>query len=569
MTIIIKKHIDYYPGSAGAVNFFSYPEGLQKLDWTTDISESGLDQIMHTFIKQNADLLSKAELILIPLSLTRDYINFTGLRLGMHIRLTPALGGGRRAPIVFMGDETYEQVGRISPLGSFLFTKGVDLIQEVNTLIVEAQEKWMGFKLQENYLGEPFLEKVSVQPPDFYDSKHTLSNELSLLYLDQLSGHRVLENKKELNLVKSSLYVKWMLARHHRSLQDQDISTQKPFIIDKAKGKHILLIDDEWRKGWHDLLGGFFQHASKFECLSIKKTDGIEDLESRLKERLELEGWDLFLLDIRLLDRDHDSATDFTTLSGFILLDLIKRKNRGNQVILFSASHQHEIYDYGKKAGADEIWIKPEVSYSLLKLGSLKNFEAIVVRCFDRKWFKDIFQQVDRFNTYLDFERYNLSEVEEELYDEIAWLLKGATQILRFETELSRQLFVLLLFKIIEECNDFYIDSIQAKELKFKEDKEFVKEYKFNSQKGNYVTNDSISDKAYNSARNRFFAVCHQKWGHELSSKTAERFNLIGKLGKKRNDLIHKRKAISELPLDENQLLSWLTALVSLLLRGN
>lgn len=570
MNLIIKKHVDYHPAGQAGIIFFSYPEGIHPLNWIAPKTESSLDQVMHDFVQKHVTTLSTATIVFIPLALSRDYISLTGLRLGMHIRLTAELGEGRKVPIVFMGEETYEQVGRLSPLGSFLFTQGVDLIKEDNDCILEAVEKWKGFKLSSDYLEEAFLERVAVQPPDFYDSKHTLSNELSLLYLDHLSGHNVLENKKELELVKSSLYVKWVLARQQRLLsQMQEGQANNLFTIEKAKGKRILLIDDERKKGWYDLLECFFQGAKEFECLEIERSDTIQKLEAKLNSKIQQKDWDLFLLDIRLLDKDHYATTDFSNFSGFTLLKLIKQNNEGNQVILFSASHQHEIYDYGKKTGADEVWIKPEVSYTLLKSGVLEKFDQIVNRCLDRKWFKDVFQQVDRFNAYLDFERYNLSEDEEELYDEIAWLLKGATQILRFETELSKQLFVLLLFKIVEECNDFYIiDSRQNKELKFKEGREFVKKFKFNSQKGTHVTNASIPNKAYKSARNRFFAVCHQKWGHELNLKTAERFNLIGELGKRRNDLIHKEKAISELPLDESQLLSWLTALVSLLLQG-
>lgn len=569
MDVIIKKNIDYYFGGNSGKFFFSYPTGIYPLNWIAPKTESSLDQVMHDFVQKHVTTLSTATIVFIPLALSRDYISLTGLRLGMHIRLTAELGEGRKVPIIFMGEETYEQVGRLSPLGSFLFTQGVDLIKEDNNCILEAVEKWKSFKLSSDYLDEAFLERVAVQPPDFYDSKHTLSNELSLLYLDRLSGHNVLENKKELELVKSSLYVKWVLARQQRSLsQMQEGQANNLFTIEKAKGKRILLIDDERKKGWYDLLECFFQGAKEFECLEIKESDTIQKLESKLNSKIQQKDWDLFLLDIRLLDQDHYATTDFSNFSGFQLLKLIKQNNEGNQVILFSASHQHEIYDYGKKTGADEIWIKPEVSYTLLKSGVLEKFDQIVNRCLDRKWFKDVFQQVDRFNAYLDFERYNLSEDEEELYDEIAWLLKGATQILRFETELSKQLFVLLIFKIIEECNDHYIGSSKADYLKFKDDGEKVKDYTIDNRSHLYVTKAALDYNPHNSARNRFFAVCHQKWGHKLDKETSKNFVRIEKLGKKRNELIHKEKAISELPLDESQLLSWLTALVSLLLQG-
>ncbi|MBV6653978.1 MAG: hypothetical protein KI786_09505, partial [Mameliella sp.] len=146
MNLIIKKNVDYHPaGQAGTQIFFRYPDGIQKLNWVGHNTARSLDQVMHEFVQKNAEALSTAKIIFIPLALSRDYISLTGLRLGLHIRLTAELGEGRKVPIVFMGEETCEQVGRLSPLGSFLFTKGVDLIKEDNDCILEAVQKWEGF----------------------------------------------------------------------------------------------------------------------------------------------------------------------------------------------------------------------------------------------------------------------------------------------------------------------------------------------------------------------------------------------------------------------------------------
>ena len=423
MNLIIKKHVDYHPAGQAGTIFFSYPEGIHPLNWVGHNTESSLDQVMHDFVQKHVTTLSTATIVFIPLALSRDYISLTGLRLGMHIRLTAELGEGRKVPIVFMGEETYEQVGRLSPLGSFLFTQGVDLIKEDNNCILEAVEKWKGFKLSLDYLDEAFLERVAVQPPDFYDSKHTLSNELSLLYLDRLSGHNVLENKKELELVKSSLYVKWVLARQHRSLsQMQEGQANNLFTIEKAKGKRILLIDDEWKKGWYDLLKYFFQDAKEFECLEIERSDTMQELESKLNSKIQQKDWDLFLLDIRMLDQDHDATTDLSNFSGFKLLNLIKQNNRGNQVILFSASEKQFIYDYGRGLGisdrgvstikeghyADFILPKPSIVSGEKNYRLNEDFASVIEIALDRTYLKEAWAIVSEISE--DFKKIHDGE---------------------------------------------------------------------------------------------------------------------------------------------------------------
>ena len=51
-------------------------------------------------------------------------LEYTGLRVAMHIRLTPAWGH-EHVPMLFLGPDSKEEVGKLSDMGALLFTTNV------------------------------------------------------------------------------------------------------------------------------------------------------------------------------------------------------------------------------------------------------------------------------------------------------------------------------------------------------------------------------------------------------------------------------------------------------------
>ena len=67
----------------------------------------------------------RIDVIFIPYTLeNNNFLALTGLRLALHIRLTPEWEHSR-IPIVFIGHETPAQIAKLSSLGSILFTTGI------------------------------------------------------------------------------------------------------------------------------------------------------------------------------------------------------------------------------------------------------------------------------------------------------------------------------------------------------------------------------------------------------------------------------------------------------------
>ena len=74
----------------------------------------------------------KFDLIYICLNLSKhDYLEMGGLIVALHIRLTPNLNN-MKTPIVFLCQETFDQILRISELGNLLLTPGIFLSKDLN-----------------------------------------------------------------------------------------------------------------------------------------------------------------------------------------------------------------------------------------------------------------------------------------------------------------------------------------------------------------------------------------------------------------------------------------------------
>lgn len=551
--LIIKNQIQYYP--AEGKQFMSYPDSLTTLSAPRLNNSETIDKALHDFIFKNLDKLKDAKILFVPLALGQDYANFTGLRLGLHIRLTQELEIGRFMPIIFMGEESYEEIARLSPLSSFLFTKGVALIKEMNNEILAAQEYWERKSISVDYLNDTFLKRLNIPKPDFYDSKHNLLNELSLLYLDQLSGHDTLKNQKELQLAQSSLYVKWTLAKRRLPLPQSSAHPIK-FEITESKGKRILLLDDDSNKGWGDLLGAFFCNAQIFHTLPIEKNDKIENLKEKLGCLLKEKEWDLFLLDIRLLDIDHTDNKPLPNLSGFELLKLIKSHNFGNQVILFSASSRYLTYLEGIEMGADEVWIKPHERY---ERDVLTEFREAASRCFDRLFFKALYTNLENLNKEMNSASLKTNNQDyNDLMSEVWTLLKMAVEALRLNNEYSKQYFLILLFKTIEVISNYYVinPSNKYKPMLFRDGAK-VPNYRYDEHAKKFTE----QEKNYPSTLNKFASVCLDRW--QIEAVFNDYAETLYNITTTRNKVIHERK--NRIKLNIDHLVLWHTNLIIVL----
>lgn len=218
------------------------------------------------------------------------------------------------------------------------------------------------------------LKSIKLTPPIAFGSHHSIINEWSIYKWSKNLG---LSDIKISSEIENELYFK-----HLTTVYDLHANMGTGGIPSMPAGK-VLLIDDEADKGWKDLFTAFFSKSNtQFFCIdsSVFRASSQEKVESAIIDDIKNIDPDVIILDMRLIESDHDS-TQSHNYTGIRILKKIKEEiNKGIQVIGFTASNKVWNYlewsDNGQ--GIDDIIIKesPElgedVSYTT---NSMKHLE--------------------------------------------------------------------------------------------------------------------------------------------------------------------------------------------------
>lgn len=393
------------------------------------------------------------DVIFIPFSLsTENYLEFSGVRLALHIRLTPEFGHSF-CPFVFIGFESKDQVAKLTPLGNFLFTTGVFATNKQDYKSLQEQFDWI-IKYKPNLNDsefQSFLDKVKIDPPSNYSSHHSLDNELALVRWSEYIGcdNQIPEVK---NNLQTGLFFKYQKALY----PIESVVSGKPFLITgKAK---VLLIDDEAVKGWYIFYKNFFKYCPSIslDYLSIdfKSLTGLEIINEAKKKVSDFDP-DIVLLDLRLCDSDFDDSIKPKELSGIKILEEIKLINKGIQVIITTASNKAWNYEAGEKYGANGYIIKQGSSNVIEDLKNLKS--VIEFKILQAPFLKEIHKRFQNIKTLI----FHLnSEIDDFKSDgegnlEVAYtLIEKSFYTPRFINYSYLQLF-LILEQFVKQPNVF------------------------------------------------------------------------------------------------------------------
>ena len=162
------------------------------------------DEDIHRWLIVNKQLLSNAEKLIIPVRLGNEDAEYMGLYIGLHIRLTKELEVVRFLPILFITDDTREEIltnqihNRKEKSSLLLFTKGSYLLS--------------AFSLDE-YISKPlslideqiFIETVipNLKIENSKDPGHQLANDWGAFRLAKFAGYPLSIEKP------ASLYFKY------------------------------------------------------------------------------------------------------------------------------------------------------------------------------------------------------------------------------------------------------------------------------------------------------------------------------------------------------------------------
>ena len=172
----------------------SFKEGEQdvlKFDITPALQMNenfSFDYDTDEILKNHFSNKKKYDCIFIPYNLNKElYLDFSGLKVALHIRLSPELGH-TFCPIVFYGYEDPLLVAKLSPFSKILFSIG-------SLTLTSRKISFENFNLTCDYLNEMthedyvnFLNELNIIPADDYKSHHSTANELALFQWSTFIG---------------------------------------------------------------------------------------------------------------------------------------------------------------------------------------------------------------------------------------------------------------------------------------------------------------------------------------------------------------------------------------------
>lgn len=352
---------DIYENDFGVVNDFV----VEKLKETFDILVIDADNI------QRADV---------------------ALAFGLFLRLSVTeVGTNALVPIVFASDFTMKKYLHIKTYSQLLMTRNL-FFQSRSNIILDAVSP-----LEAERYYDDFLDFVCVQPgPEV--GRHSLANQWGAGVLDRLLNNGVPSGNEVLKTAAKSLFFKYSFVQ---TFNVADFLAGKPearFAIMnrpaiQAKGKRILLIDDEADKGWEYVLKRLVvTNEGDFDVIGhrVKNYDAFTKEE---KEKIEKGNYDLIFLDLRMNGVEEENVYKPEDFSGMKILKQIKKNSPGTQVIMFTASNKAWNLKALLDAGANGYYIKESPEYKFSLGFSLANYDALrenIKDCLRRSYLRDV-----------------------------------------------------------------------------------------------------------------------------------------------------------------------------------
>lgn len=351
-------------------------------------------------------------------NLSSNYLELYGLRVAHHIRLSPELRDKRFVPIVIISDFDEAALCRFTHEANLLFTEGIYLCKNTK----EDIQKYQSLELKgvSNY--NELLANIEVSPPKDTSGSHDIANQWSIdRWADALEVYTdAIKINKE--AIENKLYFKFL-----KALKTQKNSKNNTSNFNKLteEGK-VLLIDDEWNKGWKDIISKVLESKNvKFEGLKYEYKDKEFDIASYIRIGISIKQFDpdVVILDLRLAESDqkHDDIDSYT---GIKILEKIHEINAGIQVIMLTATsksttleklYEKKILGYIKKEHPEDT--------SIDTVENINKFIALIDKGLERKYLKTIYQTMNKILEILEndiFDQYGITlEVYEPFWKKI------------------------------------------------------------------------------------------------------------------------------------------------------
>lgn len=476
-------------------------------------------------IQDTLKLLSEKEfdVIYIKDNLTLNCLDFYGLVLAYQIRLTEELKEKRYIPIVIISDLDGFTISKLTEYSKILFTKNIFLNQLPKILP----------KFDNSNFNEDFLNKIEVKRNKDNSTNHDISNEWSIYKWAEFlrcESEAININKSE---IEDKLYFKYIKAKFLKNTNSLEI-------IKPTKKGNVLLIDDQWNKGWSDILKNALQkdglefYTFEYDFKDKSNFNLIVQLNHKeLKKQVEKS--DVVILDLRLLESDYENE-DINNYTGIKILQKIHEINSGIQVIMLTATSKSIILEklYEKKILG---YIKKEhpEDKSIDTVENINKLINLVDKGLKRKYLKEVFNIQKLIKDILSndiFAQYNL---DLNFYEPF-WikLEKESTNIFDILDNERENSFIYAMISISSSLETILSIFINEQNMTFWDGESY--------------------DCQYNALRCRILKLFEKLGSNEDSD--------MKKLIDKRNDYLHSRKNIT---VNQQEIVSWFTKLLKMI----
>ncbi|WP_456075790.1 hypothetical protein [Hoylesella nanceiensis] len=295
--------------------------------YSQTISDEDLDKLTTEWFAN-----TEYDAIYIPLCFGQTLSDFMGLRLAMHIRLTETKC--QYKPIYIYGEATIEDIKNNDCFDALKFS-GVSLIHcDYDSMkhSIENNPSQNSDGISRDILS------IKLDIPTNIGDNHSVANQWAIYRWKEMFQWKSEEPEIINTDFNTNLYFKYLIARFGK--HDKFKSKKKiPCNISDIKGKTILYIDDEYNKGWGNIMEAIFKsNGAKSICYKdFSKKYSKEDLINNIKNFLNENEADCYLLDLRLHE---DDFTEIKNLTGHEIAQYIKQQNKGNQIVVFTASNK-------------------------------------------------------------------------------------------------------------------------------------------------------------------------------------------------------------------------------------
>ena len=324
--------------------------------------------------------------IFIKDNLSSNYLELYGLRIAYHIRLSKELENKRLVPIIIVSEFDTLTLNKFNKESNILFTDGIYLCQNTKEDILKYQS--LDLKGLDSFKYAEFLEQISIEKPKDISSNHDISNEWSIYKWAEFLKCESESITKNRDKIENILYFKYLKALYIKE-NSENFEINKP--IENGK---ILLIDDEWNRGWSDIINtAISKEGIEFDTFEYDFKDKSNfNLYMRIQEKIKEFNPDVVILDLRLSQNDHEND-EIDTYTGIKILEKIHNINAGIQVIMLTATSKSTILEklYEKKILG---YIKKEhpEDRNIDTVENINKFIQLVDKGFGKKYLKEIWE---------------------------------------------------------------------------------------------------------------------------------------------------------------------------------